>query len=1071
MNLVTSALRRPISYLMIVLAIAFAGVLALNRMPRDIFPDLGVPIIYVAQPYGGMDPAQMEGFLVNYYEYHFLYISGIEHVESKSIQGIGLIKLQFHPGTNMAQALAETVSYVDRARAFMPTGTVPPFVTRFDAGSVPVGNLVFASQTRSVAELQDAALFRVRPMFATLPGVSAPPPFGSSQRTVVVHVDPDKLRSYNMSPDEVVRAIGTGNIIRPSGNVRIGDLMPMVPVNSVVSDIKDMGNIAIRTQGTQTVFLRDVGTVEDSADIQTGYALVNGRRTVYIPVTKRADASTLAVVNLVRENLPRFQAVLPDDIEVSYQFDQSPYVTRAIDGLAFEGSLGAILTALVVLLFLRDWRSALVVAVNIPLAILSAALALWLSGQTINIMVLGGLALAVGILVDMSTVTIENIHTHIARGGGLARSVREATSETSVPRLLAVLCILAVFIPSLFMSGAARNLFVPLSLAVGFSMMASYVLSSTLVPILSVWMLPASGPTDHEHRTFFDRLRDRYERLAFPVVARRWIVAASYLAASFAIIVVVGGTLGTEIFPAVDTGQFQLHLRAPAGTRIERTEQIALQTLDGIKREVGPENVDVTLAFIGTQSPNYPINTIHMWSSGPEEALLQIQLKSSSGIRVAELRERLRTTLSEELPQVRFSFEPADIVSRVMSFGAPTPIEVAVSGQNIADVRRYAEKLRGTLAQVPVLRDLAFEQELDYPTVKVDVDRERAGVLGVTANDVANAVVVGTSSSRYTAANYWADPRSGIGYQVQIEVPQQRMNSLEEVKNIPIAPRSGRQIGLRNVASVTDGTTLGEYDRYNMQRMLTLSANVSGEDLGRAATRVQQAIRDAGQRPERVNVTVRGQVEPMTDMFGAFRLGLFVAIGVILVLLTANFQSFRLAVAVVLTVPAVVSGVAIALWLTHTTLNIQSFMGAIMAVGIAVANAILLVTFAERSRLEGEEAIQAALSGASSRLRPILMTSVAMIAGMVPMAIGLGEGGEQTAPLGRAVVGGLLGGTFATLFVLPALFAALQQGRARHSASLDPDDPHSRHFDAAPQSATADDRQDRRARRLGVAAE
>jgi multidrug efflux pump subunit AcrB len=348
-------------------------------MPRDIFPDLGVPIIYVAQPYGGMDPAQMEGFIVNYYEFHFLYISGIEHVESKSIQGIGLIKLQFHPGTNMAQALAETVGYVDRARAFMPTGTVPPFVTRFDAGSVPVGNLVFASQTRSVAELQDAALFRVRPMFATLPGVSAPPPFGSSQRTVVVHVDPDKLRSYNMSPDEVVRAVGTGNIIRPSGNVRIGDLMPMVPVNSVVSDIKDMGNIAIRTQGTQTVFLRDVGAVEDSADIQTGYALVNGRRTVYIPVTKRADASTLAVVNLVRENLPRFQAILPDDIEVSYQFDQSPYVTRAIGGLAFEGSLGAILTALIVLLFLRDWRSALVVVLNIPLAILAAALALWLS--------------------------------------------------------------------------------------------------------------------------------------------------------------------------------------------------------------------------------------------------------------------------------------------------------------------------------------------------------------------------------------------------------------------------------------------------------------------------------------------------------------------------------------------------------------------------------------------------------------------------------------------------------------------------------------------------------------------
>jgi multidrug efflux pump subunit AcrB len=496
-----------------------------------------------------------------------------------------------------------------------------------------------------------------------------------------------------------------------------------------------------------------------------------------------------------------------------------------------------------------------------------------------------------------------------------------------------------------------------------------------------------------------------------------------------------------------------------------------LQTLDEIKREVGADNVEVTLGFIGTPPPNYPINTIYLWSSGPEEALLQVQLKRNSGIAVNGLKERLRTKLGKELPEVRFSFEPSDIVSRVMSFGAPTPIEVAVSGANIADVRRYAEKLRDTLAGVATLRDLAFGQELDYPAVKVTVDRERAGVLGVTPNEVANAVVVGTSSSRYTAANYWADPRSGVGYQVQVEVPQQRMNSLEEVKNIPIADRSGRQIGLRNVATVSDGTTLGEYDRYNMQRMLTLSANISGEDLGRAGGRIQQAIIDAGQRPDRVNVTVRGQIEPMTDMFGAFRLGLIVAVCVILVLLTANFQSFRLAVAVTLTVPAVISGVAVVLWLTRTTLNIQSFMGAVMAVGIAVANAILLVTFAERSRIEGQEAVQAALEGASSRLRPILMTSLAMVAGMIPMAIGLGEGSEQTAPLARAVIGGLLGATVATLVVLPALFASLQSGRARHSASLDPDDPQSRHFDASSRFPIPDNRRGRRGDDLNIAAE
>jgi multidrug efflux pump subunit AcrB len=624
MNLVALALRRPISLLMTIVAVALMGFLAIGRMAWDIFPDLGVPVLYVAQPYGGLDPAQMEGFIVSYYEYHFLFITGIEHVESKSIQGVGLVKLQFHPGTNMAQAVAETVSYVDRARAFMPTGTLPPFVMRFDGGSVPVGDLVLFSKTKTVAELQDAALFKVRPLFATLPGVSAPPPFGSSQRTIIINADPGKLRAYNMSPDEVVQALSAGNTINPSGNVGIGDFLPMVPINLVVSDFKDLNNIPIRSQGTQTIFIRDIGSAEDGADIQTGYGLVNGHRTVYIPITKRADASTLAVVQAIKANLPRFQSVLPDDIEISYQFDQSPYVTRAIGGLFFEGAIGVVLTGLMILLFLRDWRSALVVALNVPLAILASVMALWVSGQTINIMTLGGLALAVGILVDEATVTIENIHTHLAQGRSLARAASEATVETTLPRFMAMLCVLAVFIPAFFMTGAAHNLFVPLALAVGFSMVASYLLSSTFVPILSIWVLRTARAHGHTQETFFDRFRDKYDRFARLIMKRRRIVVCSYLVFSGAIVLLVGGALGTEIFPLVDTGQFQLHLRAPAGTRIERTEQMALQTLETIKREVGPDNVEITLGFVGTQPPNYPINTIYLWSSGSEEAVLQV---------------------------------------------------------------------------------------------------------------------------------------------------------------------------------------------------------------------------------------------------------------------------------------------------------------------------------------------------------------------------------------------------------------------------------------------------------------
>jgi multidrug efflux pump subunit AcrB len=1042
MNLVSFALRRPITILVLVIAVMVTGFLAIERMPRDVFPNLGVPVLYVAQPYGGLDPAQMEGFIVNYFEYHFLYITGIEHVESKSIQGVGLVKLQFQPGTDMAGAMAETVSYVNRARAFMPTGTVPPFVMRFDAGSVPVGDLLFSDESGKlgVKVLQDAALFRVRPLFATLPGVSAPPPFGGSPRTVVISADPDQLRAYNMSPEEIVEAIAKGNTITPSGNVRIGNEIPMVPVNSVVTDVGRLGDVPIRSDGTRTIFVRDIGTIADSADIEVGYALVNGRRTVYIPVTKRADASTLSVVNLVKQNIPKFQAVLPPGVKVSYEFDQSPFVVRAIVGLVEEGLLGAVLTGLMILLFLRDWRSALVVVVNIPLAILAATIALWVSGQTVNLMTLGGLALAVGILVDEATVVIENVHSHLGRGAALANASHDGTIETRVPGFLAMLCILAVFVSAFFMQGAAHNLFIPLALAVGFAMVASYVLSSTLVPVLLIWVLRTSHAPLETGPSRFDRFRDRYRDFSSRVVRQRWIVVPVYLTVAVLIIVFVGSTLGRAIFPTVDAGQFTLRMRAPAGTRIEETEKLANMALDIVRREVGPQNIEITLGFVGVQNAAYPINTIYLWTSGPEEAVLQVQLNPQAGIRVADLEEQLRQKLPQELPGVRYSFEPSDIVNQVMSFGAPTPIEVAVSGPDFTKTRPFAEQLKKALGEVSSLRDLEFEQELDYPAVRVDIDRALAGMIGVTAGQVGESLTEATSSSRFTVPNFWADPKSGVGYQVQVEVPPPRIDSLEDVKNIPISRNKKVQIDLRNVADVTQGTVLGEIDRYNMQRMLTLAANIGGEDLGGVADRVSQAIAKAGEPPQGVNVAVRGQVVPMAQIFSGLELGLLVAVLTIFLLLAANFQSFRLSLAVMLTIPAVVAGVAVALRVTGTTLNIQSLMGAIMAIGVAVANAILLVTFAERDRVGGARVPDAGVTGAASRLRPILMTSCAMIAGMLPLALGLGEGGSQTAPLGRAVIGGLTGGTIATLIILPAIFAILQGERTRKTASLLPAD-------------------------------
>ena len=1053
MSLVQFALRRPLTVVVLIVSVLLGSVLAMLRMPRDIFPTLGIPTIYVAQPYGGMDPAQMEGFLTYYYEYHFLYITGIEHVESKSIQGAAIIKLQFYPGTDMSQAMSEAVSYVNRARAFMPPGTVPPFVMRFDAGNVPVGDLVFTSQTRTVGELQDMALNRVRPLFATLAGVSAPPPFGGSARTIVINLKPDRLRAYSMSPDEVVAAVTAANLISPSGNMAIGGMYPMVPLNSVVRNIQNLADVPIRTAVYPTVFLRDVATVVDGSDIVTSYALVNGRRTVYIPVTKRADASTLTVVNLVKQNLARFQSVLPGDVHVSYEFDQSPYVTGAIAGLTLEGVLGALLTGLMVLLFLRDWRSALIVVISIPLSLLASLLALSLTGQTINLMTLGGLALAVGILVDMATVAIENIHTHLAQGKRVARAVADSGREVAVPLLVAMLCVLAVFVPSFFMQGAARALFVPLALAVGFAMAASYVLASTLVPVIAVWLVRAhrAGETAAANETAgaFSRFQERFGALVARVVRHRGLAVGGYLLAAAAVIWLLAGRLGTDIFPKVDAGQLQVRLRAPAGTQIAGTERVALRTLEVIKQAVGTENVEITLGFVGVHGAAYPINLIYLWNGGPEEGVVQVQLKKGAPVRIDEVKERLRKTFAAEMPDVSFSFEPSDIISRVMSFGSPTPVEVAVSGPDLAADRAFAEKVKEKIETIPTLRDVQFGQSLDYPTVDVNVDRQKAGLMGVKMADVSRSLVTATSSSRFVVPNYWADPNSGVAYQIQLQIPQEKMDSLEQAKNVPIVNRGGQDILLRDIATVTEGTAVGQYQRYNMQRMVTVTANIAGADLGSVAARLSRALDELGKPPAGVNVAVRGQIVPMQQMLDGLRTGLLLAVVAIFLLLTANFQSLRLALIVIATAPAVIAGVVIMLWLTRTTINIQSFMGAIMAIGVAVANAVLLVTFAERSRMAGASAPDAAVEGARSRLRPILMTSLAMIAGMVPMALGLGEGGQQTAPLGRAVIGGLAVATLATLLALPAVFALVQSRAHRLSPSLDPADADSRAFEAA----------------------
>jgi len=1043
-RLVLAALSRPLTVVVALIAIALAAVLALQRMPADIFPQVGEPAIYVAQPYGGMDPAQMEGYLTYYYEYHFLYITGIDHVESKSIQGAALMKLVFHEGANMSQAMSETVGYVNRARAFMPPGTVPPFITRFDAGSVAVGQLVFSSASHSQGEMQDFALNRVRPLFATLPGVSAPPPFGGNQRTIVITLDPGKLHQYGISPDEAIAAVSQSTLVMPSGNMWTGKIERIARTNAALGgNLAELLATPIRPVSGATVYLRDIGVIENGTDLVTAYAHVNGKRTVYIPVTKRADASTLAVIHAVKAALPDFRKAVPEDVGVTLEFDQSPYVTNSMRGVVLEGILGAALTGLMVLIFLRDWRSALIVVLNIPFALLSAVILLWLTGYTINIMTLGGLALAVGVLVDEATVEIENIHTRMMPGVSRARAVVEACSRTAVARLLSMGCVLAVFVPSFFMAGAARQLFVPLSLAVAFSMFASYVLSSSLVPVFSVWLMK-EGRRGGERGIW----RRWYESYLGLVLRLRWPLTLAYLVIAPGLVYLLLPRMGTEIFPDASAPLLRLRLRAPVGTRLEETERMVLHALDVIQREAGAGNVLITSDFVGLIPSSYPVDLIHLFTSGPHEAVVQVALKPAAP-RGEALREKLRSSLAHELPGMQVSFEAGDIVSQVMSFGSPTPVEVAVQGASLQDDYAYAQKVRAQIASLPFLRDLQFAQEMNFPTLDITIDRDRAGQFGLTMSDVVHSVVPATSSSRFTQPNYWRDPTSGNAFQIQVELPQNRIQSEEDVGELPVMKGARREPELRDIASLKQGTIPGLIERVNGQHVISLTANLHGLTLGEAARKLNQALARVGAPPRGLTLKMRGEIPALDQTLSGLRTGLLLAILVIFLLLAASFQSIRLALAIVLTIPAVLCGVLFMLLFTGTSLNVQSFMGAIMAMGIAVANSILLVTFAETARREGRSSLEAAREGASGRLRAVLMTAAAMISGMIPMAIGFGEGGPQAAPLGRAVIGGLLLSTFTTLTVLPSIYAILQRRAVTTTPSLNPSDPSSRYYESS----------------------
>lgn len=1058
MWLIRWAMDRPVTVLTTVMAIVLFAVLAISRMKVDIFPFINMPRVTIVQPYGGMDPAQMEGYLVTFYEQHFFYISDVDHVSSRSIQGAAVMDVYFRPEANMSDAMAQVVAQVERTRAYLPPGTVTPFILRYDVGNVPVGFLVFSCKDKTLGEIQDVVYARVRPVVSTTPGVSTPPPFGGNQRSIVVTVDGKRLNQYHLSVDDIVEVLGNGNSIMPSGVVRVGNLQRMSDVNSVASDIQDLGRLAIKNQAGPAVYLNDIATIEDSTDIQTGYALVNGNRTVFMAISKQASASTLSVVEGLKSAIPYMQSLLPPEIKVSFVFDQSVYVTEALRGLLMEGATGAVLTGLVVLIFLRDVRSCLIVVLSIPFALLSAVVGLWLCGQTINIMTLSGLSLAVGILVDEATVCIENIHSHLQRDKRLYRAIYDGCVEVAVPRLLAMLSVISVFTPSFFMVGATQSLFVPLSLAVGFAMSASYVLSGTFVPVMSGYLL-RSHKTDGAHaltesndsneavvgnsnhppdKDWMDKLKSRYQRLLTWLFSMKAVVLCLFVSLISAGIFIYP-TLGSEIFPTGNPKGFQLRVKAPIGTRFESTEEIAKKILDMIARDVGKDNIDVTVGYAGTQPPSYGNSSIYIWTAGPHEAVLDVQFKDEAKIQIRPLQERLRKEIAQCIPDAEISFEAGDIVNKVMNFGSSTPIQVDVDGPDYGADKEYARRLLTSIKKLQYLRDVCIVQPLDYPSIDINVDRVRAGQEGVTVREVGKALVAATYSSRFFTPMFWRDAKNGLAYQIQVQVPQGEINSLDAVGNIPVKTGAFSGPLVRDVAGVTFGTIPGELDHYNMRRVVSISANIGGDDLGRATRDVQSAIDSLGTPPRGVRVNIRGQVPTMKETFAALSVGVGIAIVAILIMLVSYFQSVKLALVIISVVPAILSGAVTALALTHTTINVQSFMGAIMAVGVGVANAILVIVFAEEKRQEGLSARSAALTGASARLRPVLMTSIAMIAGMVPMALGMSEGGDRIAALGRAVIGGLLTSTTTVLFVMPIIYSIVQKSSNRKNVSMLPE--------------------------------
>lgn len=1054
MNMIRFALKKPLSIMVAVIAITYFSFTAIRNINVDIFPKVELPVIYIAMPYGGLTPAYMDGFMANEFQKVLIFVSGVSEIDFKSVQGFTLMKLSFYPGTDMAQASAEVSTQVSRAMGFLPPGAVPPQVVRFDGSSLPIGQLVFESPKRSITELQNLAMTKIRPMFVTIPGVTAPAPFGGNVRTMVVKVDPTLMQSYGLSAEQVTMAIAKNNFPSPAGNIRIGDQNLMSPVNSIATGPEDFLNIPIKSSSANTIFVKDIAAVEDGADITTGYAIINGKRSVYLPVIKKADASTLKVVENLKAAIPKLKAAMPEDVDIKYVFDQSGYIESSLENLIHEGILGAVLTGLMIFLFLGDSRGALIVVLTIPIAILSAVIMLYLFGQTINVMTLSGLALSIGILVDEATVTIENIHQHFEMEKPKQRAILDALLEISIPKILILLCILAVLIPSFMMSGIPKDMFMPLSLAVAFAMIASFIASQTFVPILANWLMKPEllvhqKVSFHKKKlTRFEQFKRKYLVLTRFSQNRTWKVIGIYTLLSLTILVSGGLIIGTDILPASNNGDVQMRIVAPEGTRLEKSEDYLKKVTKIVSDQLPGNAIKITSAYVGLQPSATAINPIFLFTSGSHESVLQVSVDQDlfTGS-MTLLKENIRKEIGKQLPKLKINFEPIEMVEKIMSQGAMTPIQLKVAGSQLKVAEKFAKKLEAELIKMPFLRDVRIAEPVNTPGIQINVNRELAAQFGLTMEDVARTMTMATSSTRFTNKNLWVDPKSGLVFQVQVQIPESDMQSLENLRALPLKAGQPRPV-LEDVAELRSVKMPAQVNRQGPNRYVSVLANTYQTDLGAASKAVTEAIKNVGEPPRGVRVSTEGLMQLLDDTLSGLQTGLVVAMVVIFLMLTAYYQSFAVSGLILSVVPAVIGGSLLLLLLSGSTLNLQSYMGIIMSVGVSVSNAVLMVNQAEVNRLKyGLSARQASFLAASSRLRPIIMTTFAMIAGMIPMSLGLGDGGDQVAPLGQAVIGGLLLSTLTVLLILPHIYALVIKNKSRFSPTLDPDDPENKSID------------------------